>query len=157
MFIREVDFDLTRNRKKSPCFVCSWYRRKELFKLSKELKCNKIALGHHMDDALETLFLNMIFHGSVSSLPEKLSMFNKRIELIRPLLHFTNEELGKYAFLKGFKSEEKTCNYANEVQRSRIKELLQDIYCLNARARVNIFRAMSNIYTEYLPGKTDSS
>lgn len=155
MLIREIDIILTRNSKKSPCFVCSWHRRKELFRLSKELKCNKIALGHHMDDALETLFLNMIYHGSVSSLPEKLTMFNQRIELIRPLLHFSRDELSRFALLRGFKSEEKTCKYANESQRTKIKDLLQDISRLNDNSRINLFRAMSNIYNEYLPGKTD--
>lgn len=155
MLVRDIDIDLAKNSKKSACFVCSWHRRKELFRLSKELKCNKIALGHHMDDALETLFLNMIFHGSVSSLPEKLTMFDKRIELIRPLLRFTRDELNRFAFLRGYKPEERSCKFADEAQRTKIKKLLADISLLNSCAKINMFRAMSNIYNEYLPGNID--
>lgn len=62
-------------RGKKPCFICSWNRRKKLFETARKLKCNKIALGHHTDDAIETLFMNMINHGSISSLPYHLKMF----------------------------------------------------------------------------------
>ena len=51
--------NLTENPEKAPCFVCSWHRRKRLFDLTHELECNKLALGHHMDDALETLFMTV--------------------------------------------------------------------------------------------------
>ena len=79
--------------KKGICFLCSLNRRKAIFKSTQEMKCNKIAFGHHMDDALETLFMNMIYHGSISSLPYKFSMFDGRVEVIRPLLELTNDEL----------------------------------------------------------------
>jgi len=66
---RTIEPDLEKDASKAACFICSWSRRKELFKLTKELKCNKLALGHHRNDAVETLLLNMIYHGSISSLP----------------------------------------------------------------------------------------
>lgn len=57
----ETEFDPSTDTRKSPCFLCSWNRRKALFTVAKEQGCNKIALGHHMDDILETLLMNMTF------------------------------------------------------------------------------------------------
>ena len=70
LFLEEIEVDLEIDPKKSPCFICSWNRRKRIFEKSKELECNKVALGHHKDDAIQTLLLNMIYHGSYSSLPQ---------------------------------------------------------------------------------------
>lgn len=76
--------------KKSPCFVCSWHRRKALFSYAAEHGFQKLAFGHHLDDAIETLLINMTYHGNISSIPGKLSMFNGALQNIRPLLHLTN-------------------------------------------------------------------
>ncbi len=151
LIVREIEVDLTMDRKKSPCFVCSWLRRKELFKISNELNCTKIALGHHLDDAVETLMLNMIYHASISSLPEKLSMLKGKIELIRPLLHLTNEELKKYALLRGFKPENKLCKYSDSTKRNDVKKILNDINRLHRKAKINMFRSMLKTFPEYLP------
>ena len=60
----ETEFDASTDTRKSPCFLCSWNRRKALFTVAKEQKCNKIALGHHMDDILETLLMNIQFNAA---------------------------------------------------------------------------------------------
>ena len=83
---RSIEPNLEKDPSKTACFICSWHRRKELFKLTKELNCNKLALGHHRNDAIETLLMNMIYHGSISSLPYTLDMFEGRIRLIRPMM-----------------------------------------------------------------------
>ena len=70
---------------KTPCFFCSWSRRKALFDIAKKLSCNKIALGHHQDDIIETLLLNMIFQSSISTMPPMLKMKKFDITIIRPL------------------------------------------------------------------------
>ena len=73
-FVRyETSFDPSTDTRKSPCFLCSWNRRKALFTVAKEQGCNKIALGHHMDDILETLLMNMTFQGAFSTMPPRCS------------------------------------------------------------------------------------
>lgn len=153
LFLEETTVDLNKDPEKPPCFVCSWARRKKIFARAKELNCNKIALGHHYDDALQTMLLNLIYHGSISSLPQKLSMFEDRIELIRPLLMIREKELSEYAALRQFRKIEKTCPYEDSTRREDMKNLLKHMEKLNKDAGKNLFRAMDNIYPEYLPCK----
>jgi tRNA(Ile)-lysidine synthase TilS/MesJ len=156
LYLEEIEVDLTADPKKAPCFVCSWHRRKRIFELSKELACNKVALGHHKDDAIQTLLMNLIYHGSISSLPQKLSMFGGRIHLIRPLLFIPEKELTHYATLRSFQKQEKSCPYDDKTRRESIKEIIRQFDHLNKDARRNIFLAMDNIYEEYLPNIKDS-
>lgn len=149
--LEEIEVDLSAGSGKSPCFICSWQRRKTIFEKSKELDFNKVAMGHHKDDAIETMLLNMIFHGSYSSLPQKLSMFEGRIDLIRPLLMIPEEELEEYARLRSYLKQDKTCPYEDTTQRDSIRELLRTIDKMYKGARKNMFRAMDNLYPEYLP------
>jgi len=74
------------------CFVCSWNRRKALFEIAKENNCNKLALGHHKDNAIVSLLMSVMFNGTIASMPPKLAMFKNTFELIRPLLYVTNAE-----------------------------------------------------------------
>lgn len=153
LYLEEIEIDLTQNPEKPVCFICSWERRKKIFAKSKELNCNKIALGHHNDDAIQTMLMNMIYHGSYSSLPQKLQMFGGRTCLIRPLLMITEKELLNYASLRGFKEHEKVCPYEDLTTRSDIKNLLESMEKLNKDARKNLFRAMDSIHPDYLPKK----
>ena len=81
----ETEFDATTDTRKSPCFLCSWNRRKALFTVAKEQGCNKIALGHHMDDILETLLINITYQGAFSSMPPRLVMKKFDMTIIRPM------------------------------------------------------------------------
>lgn len=147
----EMSVDLFSSTDKTPCFVCSWHRRKRLFDLTRELNCNKLALGHHMDDAIETMLMNMIYHGSVSSLPAKLKMFNGRVYLIRPLIEFTQREMLHIAFIKGYPRLKRECPYNDATRRNSIRNLVDGIESLNMLARKNLFRSMGKINFEYLP------
>ncbi|MFC2116348.1 ATP-binding protein [Bacteroidota bacterium] len=153
LYLEEIEVDLTEDSKKPPCFICSWSRRKRIFELSKELDCNKVALGHHKDDAIQTLLMNMIYHGSFSSFSQDLSMFDGRIRLIRPLLYIPEKELTYYATLRSFKKLEKTCPYDGSTKRHEIRDLVRQLDKLSRDARRNIFNSMNNIYEEYLPSK----
>ncbi len=133
------------------CFACSGTRRKMLFETGKKLGCNRIALGHHRDDALETLLLNMIYHGSISSIPHTLSMFDGRIKLIRPFLNIPECELGQYAKMRAFRIPDKRCPHEQENKRRAIRELLGQMDQLNPQARKNLFGSMKKIFPEYLP------
>ena len=153
LYLEEIEVDPSKDPKKTPCFICSWSRRKRIFEMTKKLDCNKVALGHHKDDAIQTVLLNMIYHGSISSLPEKLSMFNGRIRLIRPLLHIPEKELSYYAGMRTFRKQEKSCPYEGSTKREEIRDLIRKMDRLNRNARRNIFNAMDNICAEYLPKK----
>ncbi|MBN2520006.1 MAG: tRNA 2-thiocytidine(32) synthetase TtcA [Bacteroidales bacterium] len=148
---RDIAIDLNQDPKKSTCFICSWQKRKELFLLTKELNCNKLALGHHLNDANETLLMNMIYHGSISSLPYKLQMFKGRIHLIRPLLDIHEEKIEKYAQIRQYPDELKICAYGEKTKRQQIKEILKKIEKIHRKSTINIFRSHHKIYKEYLP------
>jgi tRNA 2-thiocytidine biosynthesis protein TtcA len=150
LHILQIDFEMEEHSKKGICFLCSWHRRKALFQLAKKHQCNKIAFGHHMDDAIETLFMNMIYHGSVSSMPYTLNMFNGRMQLIRPLLEMTDAELEKFAAAQNYPCELKACPHGNS-KRKEIASVIGLIASHHKAARKNIFRSLSNFYPDYLP------
>ena len=150
LHIRTIEIDLTRDPRKSACFICSWHRRKELFRVVKDNACTRLALGHHMDDALETLFLNMAFNGSISSIPPRLSMFDGEFDIIRPLILLNEGEIIRYARLRGFTVEETKCPHAQQNRRTEVKRIIGDIARLDRKAKRNIFASMSNIHGDHL-------
>jgi tRNA(Ile)-lysidine synthase TilS/MesJ len=151
---RTIEPDLNRDPSKSACFVCSWHRRKALFALTRELECNRLALGHHRKDATETLLLNMIYHGSISSLPYSLDMFGGRIRLIRPLMDLDERLLEEYALAGGLVKTGKSCPHEERTRREQIARLVNEIEKLHGRGPYNIFRSMERIFPEYLPQKS---
>ncbi len=153
LHLEEIEVDLEVDSKKAPCFVCSWNRRKRIFEMTKELDFNKVALGHHKDDAIQTFLMNMIYNGKLSSIPPNLSMFDGRIRMIRPLLFIPEVELTEYAFLRDFQKLEKSCPYYGTTKRETMRQLIEQLDDLYPKARRNIFSAMNNIHEEYLPKK----
>jgi tRNA(Ile)-lysidine synthase TilS/MesJ len=149
--LKKFTLENIASSKKSTCFLCSWNRRKAIFELTKEINCNKLAFGHHMDDALETMLMNMIYHGSVSSLPYKLSMFDGRVEVIRPLLEFTDEQMDEFAQIKDYPKEIRRCPYDKETGRESVSKLLDQVQKIYDQGKKNMFRSLSNQYPEYLP------
>ncbi len=150
LHLPEIAVEYNPNQRKPACFICSWKRRKVLFDLAKSRRCNKLALGHHLDDAVETLLLNMINHSSISSLPASLSMFGGRMHLIRPLILLTNADLQHYSNSIGFPSEIQLCPFFDDTQRESIRKLVDDLSVFNKSARTNIFKSMGNIINEYI-------
>lgn len=149
--ISEVEGD--RAKEKDPCFLCSWYRRKVLFDVAKELGCNKIALGHHKDDLIETLLMNLIFQGSVSTIPPLLQMEKMPIQMIRPLCLIEEKDLVRYAELSEYEKQIKLCPLEKVSNRATMKELLKQLEELNPNVRDSIWSAMENIKEGYLPKK----
>jgi tRNA(Ile)-lysidine synthase TilS/MesJ len=153
-FIHKViDVDLFDQKNNNPCFICSWNRRKALFETAQELGYNKLALGHHMDDAIETLLMNMAFQSSISSMPPVLWMFDGKLSIIRPLLLLTEEEVLDFAVVKNFRREIKTCTFEKDSKRKDIKKLIKQMAVLAPNVRSNIYASMTNIQSEYLPGE----
>ena len=151
LYYRCIEPELEKDSSKTACFICSWHRRKELFNLTRELNCNKLALGHHRNDAIETLLMNMIYHGSISSLPYSLSMFEGRIQLIRPLMDLDERMLEEYAGLNNLVKVEKSCPHEDRTQRENIAHLLKEVENLHGKGPFNIFKSMDKIFEEYLP------
>ena len=145
--------DEARGKEKHPCFLCSWYRRKVLFDVAQELGCNKIALGHHKDDLVETMLMNLIFQGSISTIPPLLQMDKMPIQMIRPLCLIEEKEIQRYAELSGYQKQAKLCPLEKVSSRAEVKELLKQLESLNPNVRDSIYGAMENIKEGYLPKK----
>jgi tRNA(Ile)-lysidine synthase TilS/MesJ len=149
--VKEIEPDFSR-KEKSVCFVCSWFRRKALFDLGKELNCNKLVFGHHRDDALHTFMMNMIYHASISSMPYSLKMFEGRLDLIRPLLNLWEKDLNLLAEKKNYESVQKSCPYDEKTKRYYVSDLIKSIEEQYPKAKINMFHSLDNIYRDYLPG-----
>ena len=151
----ETSFDPSTDTRKSPCFLCSWNRRKALFTVAKEHGCNKIALGHHMDDILQTLLMNITFQGAFSSMPPKLVMHKFDMTLIRPLCLVHEADLEELAALRGYRKQVKNCPYETASNRAQMKDVLRRLEELNPEARYSLWGSMTNVQKELLPSKID--
>ena len=157
LHILESCFDASTDKRKSPCFLCSWNRRKALFTLAQEQGCNKIALGHNMDDFIETMLMNMTFQGSFSAMAPVMKMDKFQMTIIRPLCLVNENDVEKYAQVQQFPPLKKNCPYENDSHRKSMKDLLAHLESLNPEARYNMWGAMSNIQTSLLPPKTNKN
>lgn len=136
---------------KTPCFLCSWNRRKALFDYAGKHGYNKVALGHHMDDILETYFMNMIFHAELSTMPPKLHMFDQSLSIIRPLCLLTDKEVKRYAAIHELVSKNQACQYENQTRRNKMKEMVRQLSLMDKKAKFNMYHALENRLDEYLP------
>lgn len=143
--------ELAGRKEKNHCFLCSWYRRKMLFDLAQELKCNKIALGHHKDDIVETLLMNMVSQGAFATMPPKLKMDKMPLEIVRPLCLNEEADIARYAELAGYEKQKKVCPFEKESSRSDMKEIVARFKQMNPNALDSFWGAMMNIKREYLP------
>ncbi|MBI9068278.1 MAG: tRNA 2-thiocytidine biosynthesis protein TtcA [Salinivirgaceae bacterium] len=148
---RSMELGDLSESKKSPCFICSWKRRRILFEAIEELNCNKLALGHHMDDAIETLLLNMTYHGNISSMAPELEMFKGKFSIIRPLLLTEESNIVKYATIRRFPDELTLCEFEEKGNRFAMKKVVSSLSDLNKTARINLYRSMGKIDLDYLP------
>jgi tRNA 2-thiocytidine biosynthesis protein TtcA len=128
------------------CSLCSRLRRGILYRLATELNATKIALGHHRDDILETLFLNMFHNGKMKAMPAKLKSKDGRHIVIRPLAYVKERDLARYAELRAFPIIPcNLCGSQENLKRKAMKDLLRDWDDRFPGSNDNIFGAMSNI------------
>lgn len=153
LLVRETSFDPATDHRKSPCFLCSWNRRKILFETAKETGCRKIALGHHQDDILQTLLMNMTFQGAFGTMPPCLKMDKFDMTLIRPMCLVEEKELIRIGKWKNYRQPLKNCPYESSSSRPDMKEVLARLEQINPHARYNLWGSMSNIQEAYLPRK----
>ena len=151
--VEETAFDPSTDRRKSPCFLCSWMRRKALFEIAKREGCGKLALGHHQDDILETLLMNMIHQGAFGTMPPRLRMDKFAMEIIRPLCLVTEQELRRVAAARGYRQQLKRCPYETASNRAEMKGLLARMEAISPDARHSLWSSMAHVQTDYLPHK----
>lgn len=151
----EAGFDAQTDTRKSPCFLCSWNRRKALFTVAREQGCNKLALGHHMDDVLQTLLMNLTFQGSFSAMPPLLRMKKFDMTLIRPLCLVAEADLQTMAAVRQYPPQTKQCPYETDSHRSDIKRILAELERLNPEARYSLWASMTHVQPDQLPEKVE--
>lgn len=129
-------------RQKSPCFLCSWNRRKQLFNLAQQLGCNKIALGHHQDDLLHTALMNLLYQGRFGTMPALLKMRKMPLSIIRPLCMVEETDIKRYAELRGYEQQVKRCPYEHETERTRVRCLFEQTEQINPEVRYSLWNAL---------------
>lgn len=127
---------------KPACFLCSWYRRKQLFNLAQELGCNKIALGHHRDDIIHTTIMNLVYQGRFGTMPALLRMRKMPLSVIRPLCLIEESDIRRYAELRGYEKQLKHCPYEHDTQRTAIAQLCHEMEQMNPEMRFSVWKAL---------------
>jgi tRNA 2-thiocytidine biosynthesis protein TtcA len=136
---------------KTTCSLCSRLRRGILYRVADELGCNKIALGHHRDDILETFFLNMFFGGKLKSMPAKLVSDDGKHMVIRPMAYVKEEDSERYAAVKGFPIIPcDLCGSQENLQRKQIKNLMREWEKKHPGRVESIFSALSTVVPSHL-------
>lgn len=129
-------------KQKPPCFLCSWYRRKQLFNLAQQLGCNKIALGHHQDDLLHTCLMNLLFQGRFDTMPARLQMVKMPLQIIRPLCLIPEKLISQYAELSHYEKQVKLCPYERDTNRTTARQLFEQAEALNPEVRFSMWNAL---------------
>jgi tRNA 2-thiocytidine biosynthesis protein TtcA len=131
---------------KTTCALCSRLRRGSLYGYAESIGANKIALGHHRDDIVETLFLNMFYGAKLKSMPPKLLSDDKKNVVIRPLAYCKETDIAEFARLKEFPIIPcNLCGSQENLQRQNIKKMLSDWEEIQPGRSENIFRSIANI------------
>lgn len=131
---------------KTTCGLCSRLRRGTLYGFAEEIGATKIALGHHRDDIIETLFLNMFYGGKLKAMPPKLRSDDKRNVIIRPLSYCTEADIAHFSELKGFPIIPcNLCGSQENLQRQVVKEMLHSWEKMHPGRMETIFTAIRNV------------
>ncbi|MBW2508391.1 MAG: tRNA 2-thiocytidine(32) synthetase TtcA [Deltaproteobacteria bacterium] len=154
--IREDTYQLVTERipeGSTYCSMCSRLRRGILYNAAERLGCTKIALGHHRDDAIETLMLNMMFNGALSAMPAKLRSDDGRNTVIRPLLYSSERDITAYAAEAGFPIIPcNLCGSQENLWRQEVKRMLDDIEHRVPKVRQSMLAALKNVHSTHLLG-----
>lgn len=157
-------FDVTDRVGGSPCYLCARMRRGCLYSKAKELGCNKIALGHHLNDVIETVLMSMTYSSEIKTMLPKLHSTNfEGMELIRPLYKVKEADIISWADYNGLKFLQCACKMTAKnadielsSKRKEIKALIEHIKAQNPAADDNIFRSLHNVNMATMPGWRDS-
>ena len=152
--LREDTYSIVTERipeGKTYCSLCSRLRRGVLYRAATELHCNKIALGHHREDTLETLMLNLFFAGKLSAMPPRLTSDDGRHVVIRPLIACAEADLAAFAAERAFPILPcNLCGSQSEAQRRQMKALLADLEQKHPTLRASMMAALGNVVPSHL-------
>jgi len=148
--IEKVDILKGKTRKDISCFWCSWNRRKALFEVADRFGCNKVALGHHQDDIVQTILLNLFFHGEISAMSTKQELFKGKIVIIRPLAYVEEEMIKRFAKIAGFPHQRCVCPNSLTSNRTKMADIIKDLKKVCPDVKTNIFRSVKRIKEDYL-------
>ncbi len=152
LLIGEIVLEAFDKGTASPCFLCSWNRRKYLFNLAKELNFRKIALGHHKDDVITTFFMNLLYCGELSTILPKQEMFQGTLYIIRPLYFLEKELISRFIAKNKWSVLENPCPFSGETKRTYLKRLLEEsFFSKDPVLKKNVFSAIFNPRLDYLP------
>ena len=149
-------FAVANNTDKNPCYLCARMRRGHLYSKAKELGCNKIALGHHYDDVIETILMGMLWGAQVQTMMPKLHSTNfEGMELIRPLYYVREDAIKAWRDCNGLHFIQCACKFTdtcttctnNETKSKRmeVKNLIREMKKTNPGVEAHIFRSMENV------------
>lgn len=142
---------------KSPCYMCARMRRGNLYAIAQELGCNKIALGHHFNDVIETILLDMLYNGRIETMLPKLKSENfEGLELIRPMYLIKESSIINWMNFNELKFIGCACVLKQEnSKRKEIKELVKELRKNNKFVEYNIFKSVENINMNQIMGYFD--
>ena len=159
--IKKTDiFEIANAQIKNPCYLCARMRRGALYRLAEELGCNKIALGHHFDDVIETTLMNMLNAGSFQTMMPKLHSDNYNgMELIRPLYYVREKDIIAWKNYNNLEFLQCACKFTEEVDKEKIasrrketRELIKDLKKMNPGVEMNIFKSAYNVNMSMILG-----
>ncbi len=132
------------------CFLCARNRRSQLFDLARERGYNKIALGHHKDDLIETFFLNAIYSGNISTMIPRQDLFGGSLAIVRPMAYLEKTEVEQIASDLQLQPVKNLCPLSEDTRREKVRSLLEKLYEDEPTAKSSVFSALSNVRREYL-------
>ena len=150
-------FNAVYDIEKSPCYLCARMRRGYLYSKAKELGCNKIALGHHYDDVIETILMGMLYGGQVQTMMPKLHSTNfEGMELIRPMYLIREADIKRWRDYNGLSFLQCACRFTEACalsgegggdvsKRLEVKKLIEELKKVNPSVESNIFRSVENV------------
>ena len=157
-------FEVTDRVGGAPCYLCARMRRGCLYSKAKELGCNKIALGHHLNDVIETVLMSMTYSSEIKTMLPKLHSTNfEGMELIRPLYRVKEKDIIAWAEYNGLKFLQCACKMTEKnadielmSKRKETKALIEYMKTFNSEVEDNIFRSLHNVNLATIPGWRDS-
>jgi tRNA 2-thiocytidine biosynthesis protein TtcA len=140
------------DQRATPCSLCARMRRGVLYRIASEIKATKIALGHHLDDFIETLLLNLFFAGSLKAMPARLVSDDGQHVVIRPLVGVTEGEARTYAKQQSLPIVGCCCRACGDLslQRQRVKRLIAELEVEHPEIKNSMIRALANVASRHL-------
>jgi len=136
--------------KDTSCFFCAMQRRKALLAVAAEHGCTKIAYGHHLDDIIETLLINMFYNAEISTMPARLELDEHDVVIVRPLAKTKEHEVKRYAARLGIIEAGHRCPFGDNGRRARVKQLIAELAAEDGRVRDNLAASLGRVKTGYL-------